>query len=322
MISHNLSFSYSSFMLICDFFTELTLNHSQFLTVTKFPCIRPTNALHVNDNSYVSSPYHKFAVCLRTIIDVGFGDHRRFIEWMELTTMLGSKKATVYTSQVSQNTLKLLTYYNRKGLLNIVTWSELDLQDGGQATGSVLLNDCLYRNLKRTVYLATLALDETLAPLRLHLYGWEDVIRCACCVNNSYVAAMQANFDPRLPDDPRYGESEFISKRTRLLTLLKTERSEKLTDAEIGGSALMKTSMIDSLGAGRVQFVFNIYLEPCVIPECIALLYTYRELDGNQTGTNHKRVIDSRLQKYGSLLSTSVSIVHKELMKEYKYLVA
>ncbi|KAM3615808.1 uncharacterized protein V6R79_008209 [Siganus canaliculatus] len=131
-----------------------------------------------------SFPYN-FTVCLSTMFD--FTNVLQLVQSLETMKLLGVNRVVVYRTSCSQETQRVLDYYTRKGLVEVVPWSfsgfmnvsrswlpELypgDLHYYGQIPA---LNDCIYRYMYRTKFIALHDMDELILPQTV--YSWLEMI--------------------------------------------------------------------------------------------------------------------------------------------------
>ncbi|XP_043975920.1 uncharacterized protein LOC122832845 isoform X1 [Gambusia affinis] len=128
-----------------------------------------------NGNKQTESFNHTFTVCLSTMFD--FNNVLQLVQSLEMFRLLGVSKVFVYKTNCSAKTQRVLNYYTRKGFLEVIPWSMSsflnvsrgwlplhgpgDIHYFGQITA---LNDCLYRNMYRSKYVALHDIDELILP--------------------------------------------------------------------------------------------------------------------------------------------------------------
>ena len=89
-----------------------------------------------------------------------------------MAKVLGVDIVTIYNKNVTRDIMeKIMHIYPR--FVDIVQWENLDgiLHSRGQR---VLLNDCLYRNMRKVGYLGSLDLDEMIFPASTN--NWRDLL--------------------------------------------------------------------------------------------------------------------------------------------------
>ena len=123
-----------------------------------------------------SSSARRFSVCISTL----FGNYTnvlQFVQSMEMYRLLGAGKVFVYKSSCGPLLQKVLDHYSAEGLLEVVPWEvghhlkvsnswtpslgPGDLHYHGQIAA---LNDCLYRNMADSAYVALVDIDEVIVP--------------------------------------------------------------------------------------------------------------------------------------------------------------
>ncbi|XP_064625271.1 uncharacterized protein LOC135486421 [Lineus longissimus] len=115
-----------------------------------------------------SKPYlaqnNTFSICLSPIYG-NYDNTPAIIEHIEMHKILGVERITVYVLSVGPNVGSILQQYQKEGLVDLVKWrypySKVLCDYFAQREA---LNDCLYRNMGRTRYLAVVDLDEIITP--------------------------------------------------------------------------------------------------------------------------------------------------------------
>ncbi|XP_038140774.1 uncharacterized protein LOC119783362 isoform X1 [Cyprinodon tularosa] len=122
-----------------------------------------------------SFPYN-FTVCISTMFD--FTNVLQLVQSFEMLQLLGVNKVFVYKTNCSRETQSVLDYYsNKKGFVEVIPWSMsrfLNVSRGWQPKhgpgdlhyfGQIpALNDCLYRNMYKSKYVALHDIDELILP--------------------------------------------------------------------------------------------------------------------------------------------------------------
>ncbi|XP_036440722.1 uncharacterized protein LOC118817858 isoform X1 [Colossoma macropomum] len=121
-------------------------------------------------------PYD-FTVCLSVMYN--YTNVLRLVQTMEMFKLLGVQKVAIYKTSCYPDTQKVLDYYVKQGFVDIIPWnmsryinvargwkksiSPGDLEYYGQI---VALNDCVYRYMYESHYVALQDLDELILPLK------------------------------------------------------------------------------------------------------------------------------------------------------------
>ncbi|XP_028275145.1 uncharacterized protein LOC114444619 [Parambassis ranga] len=129
-------------------------------------------------------PYN-FTICLSTMFD--FTNVLQFVQSLEMMQLLGVDRVVVYKTSCSPETQRILDYYTHKGLVEVIPWSLSrylnvsrsfvpslgpgDLHYFGQIAA---LNDCLYRYMYRSRYVALQDMDELILPQSVS--SWSELL--------------------------------------------------------------------------------------------------------------------------------------------------
>ena len=135
----------------------------------------PTVPAHKHGDTYNNRthPYQlvDITVCVHLGSYTNYSDVKQFVEMIEVGRMFGVNRFLFYTSSVSASMLQYIEYYHRLGVVDIRPWTMPVYQLGHvvhETTyqfGRVLaLNDCMYRNMYRTRYMAITDVGEIFVP--------------------------------------------------------------------------------------------------------------------------------------------------------------
>ncbi|KAM3615953.1 uncharacterized protein V6R79_010167 [Siganus canaliculatus] len=118
---------------------------------------------------------YNFTVCFSTMFE--FTNVLQLVESLEMLQLLGVNRVAIYMSSGSPKTWRVLDYYTKKGLVEVIPWSLSrfmkvsrswlpDLSPGdihyfGQIPA---LNDCVYRYMYQSRYVALHDMDELILP--------------------------------------------------------------------------------------------------------------------------------------------------------------
>jgi len=110
-----------------------------------------------------------FVVC----VSVAYWHHdpHQIVEWMEMLRILGADMVTVYNNSLSEESARVLQYYDNQGLVDF-RQSHTFVKDHGELSihlhMSPVINDCMYRNMYLFRKVIITDLDELITP-RQHL---------------------------------------------------------------------------------------------------------------------------------------------------------
>ncbi|NXX52004.1 GALT1 galactosyltransferase, partial [Tricholaema leucomelas] len=119
-----------------------------------------------------------FTVCISTM----FGNYNnvlQFIQSMEMYRILGAQKVMIYKNNCSHLMEKVLKFYIEEGIVEVIPWPidshlkvsimwhhSLDAKDIGYYGQITALNDCVYRNMRRSKFVLLNDADEIILPLK------------------------------------------------------------------------------------------------------------------------------------------------------------
>ncbi|KAL7400045.1 hypothetical protein ABVT39_005695 [Epinephelus coioides] len=131
-----------------------------------------------------SFPYN-FVVCLSTMFD--FTNVLQLVQSLEMLQLLGVNRVVIYKTSNSPETQRILDYYIYKGFVEVIPWSLSkfvnvsrgwlpehgpgDLHYLGQIPA---LNDCLYRYMYQSRYVALQDMDELILPQSVN--SWLELV--------------------------------------------------------------------------------------------------------------------------------------------------
>ncbi|XP_026988359.1 beta-1,4-galactosyltransferase galt-1-like [Tachysurus fulvidraco] len=129
-------------------------------------------------------PY-EFTVCISTMYD--YENVLLLVQAIEMFRILGVQKVAIYKTNCSKDTQKVLDYYIRKNFVELIPWSlspYINVSRGWQKFKSpgelhyfgqiAALNDCLYRYMYKSHYVALQDLDEFILPL--NFTNWTELL--------------------------------------------------------------------------------------------------------------------------------------------------
>ena len=125
----------------------------------------------------------------------------QLIEFLELSQILGASHFTFYNLAVSERILKVLNYYEDKGLARVLPWNlpsyigKYDIHYFGQ---TLSIMDCLFRSMSQLDFVAFNDLDEFIVPLQ-----YENMITFLEKINEEEYCGHcldSATFDPSVED--------------------------------------------------------------------------------------------------------------------------
>ncbi|KAJ8369347.1 hypothetical protein SKAU_G00093750 [Synaphobranchus kaupii] len=129
---------------------------------------------------------YNFTVCISTMYG-NYSNLLQVVQSMEMYRLLGVGRVAVYKNSCSPEVQKALDYYKARGFVEVVPWpvtSFINVSPGWRKSHSPgdlhyygqipALNDCLYRYMYRTKYVALHDIDELILPLQVE--DWNQLL--------------------------------------------------------------------------------------------------------------------------------------------------
>ncbi|TRY89265.1 hypothetical protein DNTS_031838 [Danionella cerebrum] len=116
-----------------------------------------------------------FTICISTMYD--YKDVLNLVESMEMFRILGAQKVAIYRTNCNPDVQKILDYYVKQNFVDIIPWTisdHIEVSSGwrkAESQGQLhyygqipALNDCVYRYMYQSRYLALQDMDEVILP--------------------------------------------------------------------------------------------------------------------------------------------------------------
>uniref|UniRef100_T1JIY5 Glycosyltransferase family 92 protein n=1 Tax=Strigamia maritima TaxID=126957 RepID=T1JIY5_STRMM len=151
----------------------------KYVSVVPQPCAGATSLLEVRGREMFAVKKN-FAVCVKGL-DFHTDISQQFIEWMEMLRILGAEKVGLYVYHVHPRLAKVLQYYERLGMADVVPITLPGFQPNFPVERMKFLrrnvwqkrrnelvpyNDCFYRYAKRYRYIVPIDVDEMIVPVK------------------------------------------------------------------------------------------------------------------------------------------------------------
>ncbi|XP_073706972.1 uncharacterized protein [Garra rufa] len=122
-------------------------------------------------------PY-EFTICISVMYD--YKSVLNLVQSMEMFRMLGAQRVVIYKTNCDSDTQKVLDYYETRGFVEIIPWTikkHISVSHGWEIYKSPgqlhyygqipALNDCVYRYMYQSRYLALQDMDELILPSKV-----------------------------------------------------------------------------------------------------------------------------------------------------------
>ena len=114
-----------------------------------------------------------FTVCLGPLFD--YKDEHAFIEFIEMHRILGVEKFASYNQSIRASMLPVLHLYSHLNLIDLLPWTlPIDVAKIHYHAQVMMMNDCLYRYMFKSKYVAFVDTDEMIIPRED--YTWTELV--------------------------------------------------------------------------------------------------------------------------------------------------
>lgn len=118
---------------------------------------------------YTGGYKYNLTVCITILID--YKATNRLIQLIESYKYFGVDHFTIYKISGSIEVERVLEYYENEGLIEIITWNKnielsIRMKENAYYGQRNKLNDCIYRNMKKSKRIITSDLDEIIWPTK------------------------------------------------------------------------------------------------------------------------------------------------------------
>ncbi|KAG1938685.1 glycosyltransferase family 92 protein [Pimephales promelas] len=230
----------------CSTPTHVALTASEISdSITSFQPIR-------NRDVPTVFPY-SFTVCISVMYD--YENVLGLVQAMEMFRLLGAQRVVIYKTNCDSDIQKVLDYYVKSGLVEIIPWTikkHINVSNGWRKSDSPgqlhyygqipALNDCVYRYMYQSRYLALHDMDEFILPLKVK--SWTDLLRE---LENTYGTNVGFEFENNIfpcTANPDYGQKKWKKVRRLSPSTLKVYITAIAVHHAVEGESMGKHDLI------------------------------------------------------------------------------
>ena len=245
-----------------------------------------------------------FSVCVPPLF--GKVDKNTLVEFIELSRLLGAEHFTFYNFQLQVDVLNVLKFYQNQKVLSIIPW-ELPIHVDravwyhGQL---VSIEDCLYRNMAATHFLAFNDIDEFIVPRSLK--GWMEMIESIHSEENCGYVFQSVFFDPE-----RARQSQLNNSLSYLRMARNTVRSQVIS--KVRTKCLVRPRRIFEIGIHHISKPNEESYKVVRVDQKVALLHHYRKCLADFGMRCQVFVQDDTLNKFSEQLHNQVQTVFSQV---------
>ena len=185
----------------------------------------------------------------------------RLIEFIEMHRILGVEKFAIYDYSINIKVLEQLKFYTRNGIVEVLPWKIPHGLRGIFYNNQMgMLNECLYRYMFRTKYIAFIDLDERIIPKQDFtwtelIYRLEQNISKECRSETCGFSFRNVFFNKKWLDDKESPLNHNSS--LRIQTLMKTRREVFIYEHGARSKAIINPRKVDLMTIHYVKVSYN-----------------------------------------------------------------
>lgn len=173
------NYDYGTADITCPF--SPTCSVPTHVAITVNPAESITSFQTIKNQVIPKSFRYNFTICISVMFD--YNKVLNLIEAMEMFKLLGVQRVAIYKTSCDSTTQKVLDYYVKSGFLELIPWTiekHIKVSMGWQKAispgelhyhGQVpALNDCVYRYMYESRYVALQDIDELILPLNVRTW--------------------------------------------------------------------------------------------------------------------------------------------------------
>ncbi|XP_041356650.1 uncharacterized protein LOC121373904 [Gigantopelta aegis] len=224
-----------------------------------------------------------------------------------MNILLGAQRFVLYNYSVTPEVSLVLSGYVKEGLLELVQW-DIPVKDIHYFGQNVIINDCLYKHLHVSRYLAYSDVDELIMPQKHKT--WMALIQSVRkrTPNVGSIAFRNTFFGTNgnwRMDTKGYNQSK-EARLYRVTPLLRVWRDKKILPAFSRTKQIVIPERVRSVRIHLVdKHMYRKQFEAYVVSPKDGLLYHYRWVSGVK-----EKIKDDRLRTYSDMLLSSVKRRH------------
>lgn len=286
-----------------------------YVSIVTQSCSQPMNLLKVHTIKSSDEPQVNFTVCLSPL-NSQYNHAYEIVQWIEFNRILGANKFVIYNFSSSQNLSRVFEFYSKQNLTNVIQW-QLPIDKNNKVISIhyyaqvTALNDCLFRNKKKSKFIVNIDIDEFIIPRSQGVMNWTSMLHQL--PNNSCAYRFRNTFFPRNWDNGNFTLAQNTEVRKyEIVSLEKTVREDKIYPTAARSKYFANTVFVKSV---RIHNILEVdatagngiqYVGPN-----IGLLHHYRHWYSNN---NQTRVTDDIVvTKYRDILVRNVKEIWSKL---------
>lgn len=271
-----------------------------YVSLVSVRSTKPSAILCVNNASEPTTYQRLFTVCLSPLYnDV---NPLALVEWVEINRILGAEKFLVYNHSATSSVDRVLNYYVKLNLMEIVQWQfpfpATEIYTHGQIAA---LNDCLFRSKSVSAFTVNTDMDELIIPHARNMTTWSQVIAEVSSSADVYVFRSVFFINQNQTAAP-----DIYTGPDSLITFKRTVRNTDIFPVYLVSKHITRTANVDWVQVHKVPCDNNV-----TVSVQLAIVHHYRSRVRQVMETyNDTTIID----KYKRIIILRIKKVFRQLL--------
>ena len=281
------------------------------ISITLSPCDEPLNLIKVSYED-IHKPKTNFSICLSPL-HTKYNDMLKLVEFLEVHKILGVQKIATYIESIGPNVSKVINYYREKKIIDTFEWKVPYYVDAHYHIQHAMLNDCLYRYMFKTKYIAFIDIDEIIVPKNVFTWSelFESIQKFKNCTKVGGYIFPAVVFNINHSNTLFNGNKNLIKQQT-LQSLTKFLRLSNYFKHSSRSKAIVDPTTVKIMTVHVIDMFVGSFTH-LNVPFADAAVHHYRKWD---VSPSYNWITDTTMSKYKSLLEQNILSVIKDIMQE------
>ena len=279
------------------------------------PCTNPLHTLpviHLKTLHEENVLTKKFTVCVAPLH--GRMERKyRLVEWIEMNRILGVEFFVFYNYFITNDDLKILSYYTKQGLAEVLPWTLLMKHNIHYYAQLAAINDCIFRHRSTTELVAIFDLDEFIIPRGSKDITWTDMFRRIPDASSYIFRTIFFPIKWKVDGNNLIYLTDMKNvTQYRLVTQEKIWKVDTIFPSKIRSKTIVNPRLVDAAG---IHYVWSHSKGSAITVDTnVGLVHHYTNWRWELNET--EPVIDTTAMKYQNDLIVRVNVALTEILRE------
>ena len=253
---------------------------------------------------------YNFTVCVSPMFNTVRGNE--FVEFIEVNRMFGADHFVFYNfSADTSSSDSYIEYYTNKSILSLHPWTlPTNVQESVHYFAQLAaINDCVYKNMFLSKYVAIIDIDEFIVPLKVD--KWSDLLKSIDQQKSKCYRVRSAFFRMDWPSDNSFQNNRIINQY-EIKTLLKTYREKRTYRPGVRSKMMLIPESVDVVGIHNVHRFIDKSVETMEVDASDAILFHYKDIL-NMTGHSKPGRRERRMHDFAEDVIRRIRSVHLDV---------